>query len=355
MASNRFSSGQCILRSKQMQKTLTVLSVLALSFCCLQPTVAADQAQTAGQVLLDPNLPIYHPLAKLEGDLKLGGSNTLSHVAAAWSDSFKQFYPNIKISIAITGSRKAVASVSTGATNIGLLSRTIHQQEVADFHKTHGYVPTVLTPCLERTAIFVHKDNPIQGLTFAQVDAIYSSGRKRGATKPIRSWGELGVRGALASQPIAAHGRSHDTGSQVFFQNAIMLGGTMRKDLRGHDSNAEMLTALAKDPTGIAFAGLSYANSTVRAVPLAFAEGEPFVPIDSLAADHGRYPLVRRLQLVVNHNSRSKKKLSPIQREFIKYAFSRQGQEDVVKAGFQAIPAPPARVALDAVGLGIAR
>ena len=337
-----------------MQKTLTVLTILVLSICYYaQPALTADQAQNAGHVLLDPNLPIYHPLAKLEGELKLGGSNTLSHVAAAWSDSFEQFYPNVKISIAITGSRKAADAVKNGETDMGLLSRTIKQDEVASFHQQHGYVPTVLTPCLERTAVFVHKDNPIQGLTFAQVDAIYSATRNRGASKPIRTWGELGVRGALASQPITAHGRSHDTGSQVFFQEAIMLGGEMQKGLVAHGSNSDMLTALTKDPTGIAFAGLSYSNPAVKAVPLAFAEGEQFVPIDSLAADHGMYPLVRRLQLIVNHSP--KKSLRPIEREFIKYAFSRQGQEDVVKAGFQAIPAPPARVALDAVGLGIAR
>ncbi len=336
-----------------MLKTLTVLSALTISLCCSQAVQAEGHAPHEGCVLLDPNLPIYHPLAKLDGELKLGGSNTLSHVAAAWSDSFEQFYPNVKISIDITGSRKAVAALKNGETNMGLLSRTIQQKEVAEFHQQHGYAPTVLTPCLERTAIFVHKDNPIQGLTFAQIDAIYSNQRNRGASKPIRNWGQLGVQGALASQPIAAHGRSHDTGSQVFFQEAIMLGGTMRKDFKSHNSNASMLAALAKDTTGIAFAGLSYANPAVRAVPLAFAEGEPFVAIDSLEADQGMYPLVRRLHLVVNHNPQ--KKLHPIEREFIKYAFSRQGQEDVVKAGFQAIPAAPARVALGAVGLGVAR
>ncbi len=328
---------------------LKILSILALSVCCLQPVVAGGQAQ----VMLDPNLPIYHPLVELEGELKLGGSNTMSHVAAVWSDSFQRFYPNAKISIAITGSRKAVASVKSGQTDMGLLSRTIQQQEVAEFHQQYGHVPTVLTPCFERTAIFVHKDNPIQGLTFAQIDAIYSSQLRRGVSKPIGNWGELGVQGALAAKPISVHGRTSKTGSQVFFQEAVLLGAPLRNEVTSHSSNADMLATLAKDPTGIAFAGMSYGNPSVRAVPLAFAEGEPFIAANSLEADRGMYPLIRRLQLVVNHNP--KNKLRPIEREFIKYAFSRQGQEDVVRAGFQAIPAAPARVALDAVGLGVAR
>ena len=114
-----------------------------------------------------------------------------------------------------------------------------------------------------------------------------------------------------------------------------------------------MVKAIAANPGSIGFAGLSYATPEVRAVPLSLGEDKPFVAVDSPEADRGAYPLVRRLQLVVKHAPQEE--LQPIEREFIKYVFSTQGQEDVVKAGFQAIPARPARVALDAVGLGLSR
>ncbi len=335
-----------MLKRSMLKLFSTVFSVVLIGASGLQ-------ANDAPPAQLDPNLPIYRPQLRLEGELKLGGSNTMSHVAAVWANSFKRLYPEVKISIDISGSRKAVVSVKSGETNIGLLSRSLRRDEAIDFADALGYPPTVLTPCLQRTALFVHKDNPIRGLTFAQVDAIYSTTRERGAPQAIRSWGDLGVSGALASQQVTAHGRRSDTGSQVFFQEAIMLGGSMRDDLKSHKSNILMIKALADDPTGIAFGGMSYASPAVRAVPLAFAEGQPFIAIDSHEADHGHYPLVRRLQLVVNRNP--KQKLGTLEQEFIKYAFSRQGQEDVVKAGFQSIPAPPARVALDAIGLGVAR
>ena len=82
--------------------------------------------------------------------------------------------------------------------------------------------------------------------------------------------------------------------------------------------------------------------------------GHPFVAIDSPEAD----------QVATTHWSADcnwssstipAKKLPLVEREFIKYVFSKQGQEDVVKAGFQAIPSRPARIALDAVGLGLSR
>ncbi|MCG8450452.1 MAG: PstS family phosphate ABC transporter substrate-binding protein [Pirellulales bacterium] len=330
---------------------------LILTACCwLVPTgdlAAAENAVQTPPGALDPNLPFYRPIEALNGELQLGGSNTLSHVATVWIDGFKQFYPDVKISIDVNGSRKAVNDVSAGKTHIGLLSRTIYREEVDAFRKKHGYNPTVLTPCLERTAIFVHKDNPIPGLTIPQVDAIFSNECRRGGEKYCGTWKQFGLQESWAGEPIVVHGRTKDTGSQVFMQQAVLLGSPFRGDLQTHRSNVEMLQAIAKDPSSIGFSGLSYATSGVRAVPLAFAEGEAFVAIDSEKAARGHYPLVRQLQFVVKHNPQEQ--LPPVQQEFIKYVFSRLGQEGVVKAGFQAIPARPARIALDAVGLGISR
>ena len=56
------------------------------------------------------------------------------------------------------------------------------------------------------------------------------------------------------------------------------------------------------------------------------------------------------MQIVINH--RPGTDLPVAQQEFLKYIFSRLGQEDVVRGGFTPIPAAPAEVSLDAVGLG---
>ena len=339
------------MHRRWIQKSLRIVTLASLVLSC---TLAiAETAVPTGQVALDPNLPYYRPVEKLSGELKLGGSNTLSHIAAVWIDGFTSFYPGVKISIDVNGSRQAVKDVEAGKTNIGLLSRTVHREEVEAFQKKFGYGPTVLTPCMERTGIFVHKDNPIKGLTLAQLDSIFSDDCRRGAEKPSRTWSQLGLTGAWANKPIVACGRTYDTGSQVFMQQSVMLGAAMRKDLQAFKGNVEMLKAVAENPNAIGFSGLSYATTEVKAVPLGFSEQEGFVAIDSPEADRGLYPLVRRLQLVVKHNPEID--LPALQQEFIKYVFSRLGQEDVVKAGFQAIPARPAHVALDAVGLGISR
>ena len=202
-----------------MQPSLQIFILIALFV--ISPALSCAETVSINQpVVLDPNLPYYRPVEKLTGELKLGGSNTMSHIAAVWIDSFTQFYPDVKVVIAVNGSRQAVKDVEAGTTHIGLLSRTVHRKEVEAFREKFGYGPTVLTPCLERTGIFVHKSNPIQGLTLAQLDGLFSQECRRG-DKPCGTWGHFGLTGEWKTRPVVAHGRTKDTGSQVFIQQSV--------------------------------------------------------------------------------------------------------------------------------------
>ena len=115
---------------------------------------------------------------------------------------------------------------------------------------------------------------------------------------------------------------------------------------------ATLLTAVGDDEllTAIGFAGSNYSNPGVREVPLALQSGQPFIAVDSVEASRGQYPLIRPLQLVVDQTPG--KPLPTLEAEFLKYVFSRFGQEDVVRAGMHPIGAQPAELSLGAVGLG---
>ena len=191
-------------------------------------------------------------------------------MAAVWIASFQTFYPDAKITIEVNGSRSAIDDVKAGKTDIGLLSRRVREDEIESFREAFGYPPTVLTPCLERTGIYVHKDNPVKGLTLAELDAIYSTECKPARKSPAERGDSSDSRARLAAKPIVLHGRTAETGSQVFIQEAVLLGGAMREDIQNHESNVDMVKEIAKNPAAIGFAGLSYATPEVRAVPLAW-------------------------------------------------------------------------------------
>jgi len=87
----------------------------------------------------------------------------------------------------------------------------------------------------------------------------------------------------------------------------------------------------------------------VRAVPLAKnAKSEP-IEASAENAYKGQYPLARFLFIYVNYKPNSQ--LDPLRREFVKYLFSKQGQQDVIKDGYIPITATIAQEALKSVAI----
>ncbi len=312
-------------------------------------TLLAAGASVMAEEFLDPQLPAYRPIDKLEGKIVLVGSDTMAQVAAAWKDRFKQFYPNVEITITVKGAANAMPAVMAGEATIGLLSYEATPEEIAAFTEKKGYAPKLVVPTLERIGIYVHECNPIESLTLAQVDAIFSKSLKRGEAKEISTWGAAGATGDLAAQPIALKGRSATTGSQVFFQSLVLHGGEFRAGMTEEKDNLALVKAIQADQAAIGFAGEMYQISGLKAVSISGKTGEAPYDLDSLGDEHGTYPLVRPLQFVIDHDPN--KALPAVESEFLKYVFSHSGQEDVVKAGFHPISAAPAKTALSAVGL----
>lgn len=321
----------------------TVLRSLAAIAILATGTVGLSQDY------LDPQLPAYRPINTLEGELSLVGSDTMSQVAALWADRFMEFYPEVKIKVTVKGATNAIPSVLNGEATIGMLSREATTEEVTQFTKTKGYGPKLLVPTLERIGVYVHEDNPVESLTLAQVDAIFSKSRKRGAAAPITKWGETGVSGELSDQLITLLGRSDTTGSQVFFQTLVLQGDEFRPEITSEKDNLTLVKKIAADPTAIGFSGEMYQLPGIKAVSIAVDAESPTYAIDTLGDENGTYPLIRPLQLVIDQAPTQE--LPEVEREFLRYVFSHSGQEDVVKAGFHPISASPARTALGAVGL----
>jgi phosphate transport system substrate-binding protein len=315
---------------------------------CLLGTLLIAANSASAQVTLDQSLPAYRPINALTGELTIVGSDAMTQLADVWAERFKQFYPDVQIKILSASSTRSLLAVQQGQAQIGLMSREVLPEEIDAFQQAAGHEPTILVSSYERIAVLVNNQNPIQGLTLADLDALYSATRKRGRAA-IGAWGDLGVGGALARTPVNVLVRDETTGPPALVKALVLQGEDYRADAARHDSYLSLVKAVAADPSAIGFAGTTYLLKGVRPVPIAIEADQPFVAVDSEAADLGQYPLVRPQHLVVSY--RGPETQTEIQREFLKYIFSDMGQEDVVTAGFQPIPGNPAKVARQAVGL----
>jgi phosphate transport system substrate-binding protein len=299
--------------------------------------VALGSVVTAtAQVAVDPALKPYEKVSGVSGNLNSIGSDTLNNLMTLWAEGFRAIYPNVNIQIEGTGSTTAPPALIEGTAQLGPMSREMKATEIDAFEKKYGYKPTQIKVAIDSIGVFVHKDNPIKGLTMEQVDSIFSSTNKRGG-KPINTWGELGLTGAWANRPISIYGRNSASGTYGFFKEHVLKNGDYRATVKEQPGSSSVVQGVASDLGGIGYSGIGYKTAGVMAVALAeTASGKPQEPTLENALN-GSYPLARFLYVYVN--KKPKEPMDKLVHEFIKFVNSKAGQEVVVKDGYFPMPA----------------
>jgi phosphate transport system substrate-binding protein len=306
-------------------------------------------ASVQAQVQVDENLSEYRQTQGVSGSIKSEGSDTMNNLMTLWGEGFRAMYPNVRIEVQGKGSSTAPPALIKGTSTFGPMSRAMKDKEIDEFEKAHGYKPVGLPASIDMLAVYVHKDNPIAGLTLQQVDAIFSKTRKGGYDKLIRTWGDLGLTGEWADKPISLYGRNSASGTYGYFKEIALFKGDYSDDVKEQPGSASVVQGVANDRYGIGYSGIGYKTADVRAVPLAEDKSSAMVEAAPANAYTGTYPLARFLYLYVNYKPGSQ--LEPLRAEFIRYVFSREGQSDVIKDGYFPVTAPIAKGALASVGL----
>ena len=302
---------------------------------------------------VDPALSEYSAASGVSGNISSVGSDTLANVMTLWAEEYKRLYPNVNIQIQAAGSSTAPPALTEGTANLGPMSREMKLEEIAAFESKYGYKPTKIAVAIDALAVYVHKDNPIKGLTLPQVDAVFSATRKCGYGEDLTAWGQLGLTGELASSPIHIYGRNSVSGTYGFFKETALCKGDFKNNVNEQPGSASVVQSVTKSISGIGYSGIGYKTSGVRAVPLA-KEGADFIEANSENAISGKYPLGRFLFIYINKEPN--KPLPPLVSEFIKMVLSKQGQLVVVKDGYIPLPAQVAGTELAKVnGVDVAK
>jgi phosphate transport system substrate-binding protein len=299
--------------------------------------VAATTLVAPSFAAVDPALPGYQKVSGVSGNLSSVGSDTLANLATLWAEEYKRAYPNVNIQIQAAGSSTAPPALTEGTSNIGPMSREMSAKEIQAFEAKYGYKPTAIAVAIDALAVYVHKDNPIKGLTMQQVDAIFSSTRKCGAPADITKWDQLGATGALAGKEIQLYGRNSVSGTYGYFKEHALCKGDFKNNVNEQPGSASVVQSVATSVNAIGYSGIGYKTSGVRAVPLAKKEGDPFIEAVEANALSGKFPLSRALYVYVN--KAPGKPLDPMVKEFMTMVLSKEGQQVVEKDGYVSLPA----------------
>ena len=311
----------------------------------------AVAAILAGSVLLngqaqqvDSALTPYQRGSGVSGTLNSVGSDTMNNLMTLWAETFRKFYPSVKIQVEGKGSSTAPAALIAGTSQFGPMSRQMRASEIDQFEAKYGYKPTELRTSYDALAVYVNKDNPIEKLTLAQVEAIFGKSRRRGYKQNITTWGQLGLTGDWANRPISLYGRNSASGTYGFFKEHTLKNGDFKDTVKEQPGSASVVQGVTEDRFGIGYSGIGYKTSGVKAVPLAEAEAGPFSNGTYQDVTSGKYPLWRYLYVYIN--KAPTRAADPLVAEFLKLIFSKEGQEAVVKDGYMPLPATIAKTEL---------
>ncbi|MGO2508417.1 MAG: PstS family phosphate ABC transporter substrate-binding protein [Vibrio hibernica] len=292
--------------------------------------------------------PDYKKVAGISGNLSSVGSDTLATLISLWAEDFQRIYPNVNMQIQASGSSTAPIALTEATSQLGPMSRPMKAKEIESFKQQYGYPPVQLKIAIDAIGIFVHKDNPIRGLNFEQIDAIFSSTLQCGATQRLNRWQQLGISSDWAKLGFQLFGRNSASGTYGYFKQNALCGGDFKREVNEQPGSASVVQSVASSINSIGYSGVGYQVSKARLVPIAI-EGSHYIAATRDNILSGQYPLSRYLYLYVNKNPL--KPLAPNDAEFIKFIFSKQGQKGVEKDGYVSLSTELAESQLKKVGL----
>jgi len=296
---------------------------------------------------------------EVSGTLRIWGHGSrdkdyVGSLVTAWENGFRKRYPDVRFETSLKGDKSAIGALYTGAADLAIMERELSAIEKDGYEQIFGrtdpFEVSVATGSLDRRnhamalVVFVHRDNPLEKLTLAQLDAIFGADHWRGLDN-IRTWGALGLAGEWVAKPINAYGFEIVEDPSQYFQKAVMGGsqkwaGNLKEfgNLREADGSVteagqRIVDALAHDRYGIAISHMAYRTPQVKPLALAVNEGGAYYEPTRETVQSREYPLTRTVSVYANRAPQQP--LDPKVREFLRYVLGSEGQDDVSRdAGY---------------------
>ncbi|MCB0316640.1 MAG: substrate-binding domain-containing protein, partial [Calditrichaeota bacterium] len=126
------------------------------------------------------------------------------------------------------------------------------------------------------------------------------------------------------------------SGTYGFFKDHVLKKGDYKDAVKEQPGSASVVQGVTEDKFAIGYSGIGYKTSGVKVVSLAEEAGQTCFDGSYDNVISNDYPLSRYLYLYIVKTPN--KPLDPLMKEFLKYVFSYEGQEVVVKDGYLPLP-----------------
>lgn len=293
---------------------------------------AEEQEEPAAEPTEEPALPV-----QIAGDVVADGSSTVYPITVAVAEEFAKVYPDVRVSVGLSGTGGGFKKFCAGETDISDASRPIKDEEAATC-EANGIEYTELLVALDGLTVMVNPANDfVECLSPEQLVNIL------GAGSAVVKWSDIDP--AWPDETIQFFIPDPDSGTRDYMVEVIEgFGGP--DDLRSDENTTFssddniLLDGIANNENALGFFGFAYyINNTdvVRAVAIQNKNGECVLPSDETVQDGSYNPLSRPLFIYVNNASAREK---PQVAEFVKFYLGPQGAPAIMaNVGYSLPPA----------------
>jgi phosphate transport system substrate-binding protein len=261
------------------------------------------------------------------------GSDTMVNLAQGWAEEYRKVAPNVDVEVSGGGSGQGIAALIKGAIDIANCSRNMKPEEVDQATKNTGKIPKEFVVGYDGLAIYVHKDNPLDEITFEQLSEIFAEGGK------ITKWSDLGVKIPNASSDeIVRVSRQSSSGTYEFFREHVLNKKDFKLGSRDMNGSKEVVELVSSTLTAIGYSGMGYASPGVKMLKVAQKAGQPFYAPTVQNTLEKTYPISRSLLVYTLGEPQG-----PV-KQYIDWMLSDAGQKVVEATGYVPVPGA-ARVA----------
>lgn len=251
------------------------------------------------------------------------GSDTMVNLAQSWAEAYHEVKADVKVEVSGGGSGVGIAALMNGTVDIANSSRDMKDAERAAALKSTGKEVKEITVGYDALAVYVHKNNPLNEISLAQIEAIFAEGGN------ITKWSQLGVQvPGCGNDEIVRVSRQSSSGTYAFFREHVLSNRDFKLGSRDMNGSKEVVDLVAGTPCAIGYSGMGYATPAVKMLNVSKAAGETAYPPSIANALNKSYPVARALYLYTSGEPQG------VIKDYVDWILGPAGQKIVADTGY---------------------
>jgi phosphate transport system substrate-binding protein len=239
----------------------------------------------------------------VSGDIKIDGSSTVYPITEAVAEDFKASFPDVKVTVGLSGTGGGFKKFGRGEIDINDASRSIKSTEDS-LCKVNNIGHIEIKIAFDGLAVVVNPQNTwVNDITVAELKRIWEPE----AQGKIKTWNQ--IRPEWPKEEIHLFGAGVESGTYDYFTEAIVgKSHSSRGDYTASEDDNVLVQGISTDKLALGFFGIAYFEANKDKLKV--------IPVDDQKDDNGKGPILPTIETVKN------KTYSPLGRPLFIYVNS---------------------------------